>query len=534
MAMQTRIVTNQTNGLWGDKKNSARPKWNGNVRYGLFKTTPALMEKLRKEVLGPNNQIPTTTSLRNLPFMQKLMSLEVCKINPTVKAFSVENDSWKTNTPTKPLFDQRTRVYVGSELYFTGYPYSEEITKALLQQKFDNLKKYRFFEANEGTMIRVFNINNTWYTSTNKKLDAFVSKWAAKKNTFGLQVTDAVKYLLGKNNQQSCPNTQNEQQSETLPVSDIHKNNREYLNKVWEKSLQKDKKYFFLLRPCEEEKMVCETKTNRLINIGVLDAKNNLSIDEDVKLTDVTDVTDATEPVAWVVVPRPTERFFSDLTDLVQQLDALDPFIKPGFIAIDQQKLVGCDHHTACDHTDIPDGPDGTNVCVVKILSDKYKYLSLLRNNVPSLNFRYLQLEHLRTMEFLHDPNSFEAKKANSILQDFLNLYHEIFDPNPVRSYIWSVVVNDLFEKYQQIYIKHTHLDLLPKTAYALSLIHNEYIESRFSQKTDRKRIADILACIKPTLLNQLIKENQEKERKAMLKQTKKEITTEPVPSSLL
>ena len=506
MAMQT-LVTNQSKGLRSEK-NIDRSKWNRS-RYGLFKTTPFLMEKIRKEIMGSsNNQASMASSARfnnNLPRMLDLMNVEVCKINPKVKVFSVENDSWKTNISAKPAFDQRTFVYAGSELYFAGYPYSEEIVRAdLKEQQFEALKGYKFFEANEGTMIRVFNIENTWYTSTNKKLDAFVSKWASKKKTFGMQVAEAVQVLI----------TNGLQPEDTGSVDQLCEKARVYLNTIWENNLQKDKKYFFLLRPCGEEKLVCDTNSNRLINIGVLDANNNLSMDEDVILKNVDMRTE-------IVVPRPTERSFGSLEDFVQQLDSLDPFTSPGFIAIGKGELA-----TSAQPS------DGTNVHVVKIVSNKYKYLSLLRNNVPSLNFRYLQLEHLRTMEFIHDPNGVAARKANSILQDFLNLYHHVFDPKPIRLYIWSVVVNDLFEKYQQIYIKHTHLDLLPKTASVLSLIHNEYVESRFSQKTDRKRIADILACIKPTLLNQLIREYQEKERKAMLKQTKEHTTLLSSPHS--
>jgi hypothetical protein len=43
-----------------------------------------------------------------------------------------------------------------------------------------------------------------------------------------------------------------------------------------------------------------------------------------------------------------------------------------------------------------------------------------------------------------------------------------------------------------------------------MSLIHNEYIESQYSKKTDHKRISDIIACLKPTFLNKLVKEYQE------------------------
>ena len=85
---------------------------------------------------------------------------------------------------------KRTRgvVFKGDEVVFAGFPYvNEYVSKAenieeLKQQiDFDN---FTFFNSYEGTLIRVFHVDDKWYTTTHRKLNAFKSKWAGK-NSFG-------------------------------------------------------------------------------------------------------------------------------------------------------------------------------------------------------------------------------------------------------------------------------------------------------------------------------------------------------------
>jgi hypothetical protein len=80
----------------------------------------------------------------------------------------------------------------------------------------------------EGTLIRVFFSDGKWFTSTNRKLNAFKSKWAAKHETFGQRFQKA------------------------MFVTDD-----EMLETKYEK-LGRDKQHMFFLRASPEERIVCD------------------------------------------------------------------------------------------------------------------------------------------------------------------------------------------------------------------------------------------------------------------------------------
>jgi hypothetical protein len=452
------------------------------IRKETFSSSEDFHNLLNFENLQENHG-KTKTELQDVI---SSMSHEICKLNPNVEMFSVRNVTWKKEENIKPSTEKRSFVFVNEKMYFSGYPYSLELTKkdiSKFQQDFDLFSNFRFFEANEGTMIRVFYVDEKWYTSTNKKLDAFTSKWAAKKNTFGIQLYDAICLLFDE---------------EKIIESDFKKKieiTKENLNNIWEKSLEKDKKYFFLLKPCEEERIVCLTSKDRLKNIGILDKNNILSLDEDVSLTFPT-------KQKTILISRPKERFFESEENFLEELDKLNEYECPGFMAIcikdfktseDISKNIERSFH-------------------VRIFSDKYKYLFSLRDNVPSLRFRYFQLSFLKTKESLHDKDSENYQKAFFALENFCNLYKDAFNKTEVDSFIWKIVT-DLFLKYQSFYVRHEKFEISPTIKSTMSTIHNEYIESQYKKKTDPKRISDIVSCLKPTFLNKLIKEYQDQEK---------------------
>jgi hypothetical protein len=427
------------------------------------------------------NHGKTKKELQNI---LETMTREICKSNPNVEMFSVKNNVWKKEE-VKPSTEKRSFVFVNEEMYFSGYPYSLELTKndisKFQKEKFNLFSNCRFYEANEGTMIRVFNVDGKWYTSTNKKLDAFNSKWAAKKNTFGIQLYDSICLLFDE---------------EKIVESDFKKKieiAKENLDNIWEKSLEKDKKYFFLLKPCEEEKIVCLTSKDRLKNIGVLDKDNILSLDEDINL--ISPITQKK-----ILISKPNERFFENEEVLLEELDKLDEYNCPGFMAICTK-----DFKTSEDIS-----KNIERSFHIRIFNDKYKYLFSLRDNVPSLRFRYFQLSFLKTKESLFDKNSEHYQKACLALESFCNLYQDVFNKTEIDSFIWRTIVQDLFFKYQSFFVRHERFEVSSTIKSLMSLIHNEYIESQYSKKTDHKRISDIIACLKPTFLNKLVKEYQE------------------------
>ena len=91
-----------------------------------------------------------------------------------------------------------------------------------------------------------------------------------------------------------------------------------------------------------------------------------------------------------------------------------------------------------------------------------------------------------------------------SYIEDFKQLYYPQCE-NMLEA-VW-MVAQDLFKKYQSIYVKHENVYevLSPKTDSTLRIIHNEYLISK--QPTTIHKISNILNYLEPEKLNQLVRE---------------------------
>lgn len=110
----------------------------------------------------------------------------------------------------------------------------------------NNLSNYRFFESYEGTLLRLFynDINNKWYLSTHRRLDATKSYWGSK-DTFGNRFNKIIKQ------------------------EDYDK-------------LDKNLHYMFLITPSEEYRIVCTENLDSIFHIGTYDSNFNFSYEYDI------------------------------------------------------------------------------------------------------------------------------------------------------------------------------------------------------------------------------------------------------------
>jgi len=398
---------------------------------------------------------------------------DVDKENPSVKLYCSE---YRNQNCVPHSTNAKSYVFNNGQIFFEGYPYSIELT----QNNCDELEfeKCRFFEAHEGTLLRVFNIDGKWYTSTNRRLDAFNSKWAAKTTTFGIHFADAVRENIRSLNDGEIF------EEEEATLAEKKKTASDYLSKIYEDNLDKTKKYMFLLEPCGEERIVCLTNSPRFFNIGVFDKDNNLSLEEDVSMD-------------GFVVPKPKELVFENVDEMLCALDNIDIYNIQGFVAIQSAEGLDDKHF--------------------KILNNRYKYFFDVRGNTPSIRFRFIELEYQNTIVNLqHGTNQQTTVQTEQMLRDFCDMYK--FDPQPLLNYIWVKVVDDLFHKYQNRYIKKHPADptITTKQDMILKDIHSHFSESVREgrrRQTDKRRIADILATQKPPVLNQLIAEYEKKDK---------------------
>lgn len=355
----------------------------------------------------------------------------------------------------------KSYIFIKDELFFEGYPYSEELTEND-DWSHINLNNCRFFEAHEGTLIRVFNINGKWYTSTNRKLNAIKSKWASKQNTFGFHFAEALRQLIDDDSFEES----NLSEPFVKRFEKKEKDVRLFLESLYETNLNKNYKYMFFLMPSEEERIVCDVNNPKFYNIGVFDENNKLSFDLDVSFN-------------GCLVEKSKEFDFKELTkrDISQKLQELNHFESPGYIVIEQK-------------------PD--QVRHFKFLNKTYKYLFDLRNNNPNIKLQYLTLRRC------------ENKNDDKKLIDFINLYNYYEESKNIEELIWKIS-NNLHKFYMMKYIERIECkELTEKEQITLVRIHGFYKNTNI--KTTPTRISEILTILDPREINTLIKELNKKE----------------------
>jgi len=376
-----------------------------------------------------------------------------------VSLFCGNYNTLQTTKNTQHPINIRGYVFVKDTLFFQGFPTSIELEDDMLETL--DLSKCRVFEAHEGTLIRVFNINGVWYTSTNRKLDAMRSKWAAKYETFGQRFTDAIREILDELYEEEVKDDELFNES----IQRINDRNRDFLNKVYERNLNPKYKYMFLLKPSEEERIVCKAEPRPTIyHVGTFNEDNVLNLDETVELDKN-------------VIDKPKELKFTSVEEIKNAVEKCNIEHHQGFIIIYKD--------SATNNEDIH----------YKYSPIRYKYLFKVRANIPSLKFRYLQLRRYGVS------TEFTEKEFKA----FIELYNYEHTSKEIETDIYNICY-DLHQKYITYYVDKKQIDISELEKEVLqSIIHKAYIESRL--KTTISRINDLLTQSKPNYINYLLKQ---------------------------
>ena len=140
------------------------------------------------------------------------------------------------STDSDLLKQCRGVVFNGDKLILQTFPYTMEFNNEEVDKITDKLSdvfdKCSFYEAEEGTLIRMFFFKDRWYTLTHRKLNAFRSKWASKES-FGTLFKDALEYEISNNS--------------NLKASIVMDTDKGILDN-FQCILDKNKQYVFLLR----------------------------------------------------------------------------------------------------------------------------------------------------------------------------------------------------------------------------------------------------------------------------------------------
>lgn len=316
---------------------------------------------------------------------------------------------------------------------------------------------YNIFSAHEGIVISVFWYKK-WYMVKNKKLNIFASKWAAKKNTFGKHFFQKIYEIVSGTTIEILTETEDEQGDE-FSTSDMI----DYISEIFEKNLDKNKKYIFLLEPNDEERIVVKLNQPKLLFLASCQ-DDKFNFEEELKLNDR-------------LVEKPKQYFFKTKEELEKELNKIDHLKFQGFIII--QKGQENDIH-------------------YKIFNFQYHYFFSLRNNTPSLFFRFLQL---------YTSSCKDKNISLQKLRDFCLFYD--FDKQKAFELIWYTC-NSLYGLYHEKFVKKKDITLPIKINEFLNFIHHQYQKDFIY--TSKDKILSILEKSHPVKINQLIKEIQKKD----------------------
>jgi hypothetical protein len=229
-------------------------------------------------------------------------------------------------------------VFNGDKIVMNGFPYTYESTEENKEQITSNLEsvfdKCLFYDSHEGSLIRMFNFNDKWYISTNRKLDANKSKWSSKES-FGFFFTQALEAEY-KSNERFRTNLSEDESKSIL--------------ERFQEVLDKNKQYMFLLLNNEQNRIVCSSsETPTVFHVGTF-INGNLSMEED------------------IYVRYPNSYRFDNLEDMLDCVNAVNIYHTQGIIVFAPNNLQ------------------------YKIYNKEYHDLYKVRGNEPSIKFRYLQV----------------------------------------------------------------------------------------------------------------------------------------------
>ena len=237
----------------------------------------------------------------------------------------------------------RGLVFHGDTLVMKAFPYTTEYSQgdSTLGEVLSDFKKWSFFSAYEGALLRLFYFSGRWFLSTHRKLNAFRSKWASRES-FGTLFKRSLDNEIVTN------------QDLASRLAD-----GENILDRFQNSLDKSKQYMFLLRNCSDNRIVCAppaTGEPLVFHVGTF-VNGELTMDDNIGLH------------------YPESHRFINVDELVHFIETeVDPKNRQGVVCF---------------------GPENRQI---KVLHADYMEMFRARGNEPSVKFRYLQVRMNKKM----------------------------------------------------------------------------------------------------------------------------------------
>lgn len=331
-------------------------------------------------------------------------------------------------------------IFNEDKIILKAFPYTVEYNNTQtneINSVIKNINDWSFFESHEGALVRMFYFNEKWFLCTHRKLNAFKSKWASKES-FGIFFTNALS---------SYENTNEKFKNSIKSETGLEEKTESVLDR-FEKILDKNKQYMFLILNNKDNRIVCYPPENpTLYHVGTF-VNGELNLDEDIGLK------------------KPKQLSFKTNEDLISYVDKLSYKDLQGIIAFDIN-----------------------NNKQIKILNKDYQDLFLARGNEPSIKFRYIQVRMNR-------------KLVNMLYYLYPDMHH-IFEE--YENIIYNIA-KSIYTAYVQRFIKKRYVSVPKEEFLIIKECHSWYMSNREQNRISLDKIFNILNEQTPTNLNHMIR----------------------------
>ena len=376
-------------------------------------------------------------------------------LDPKVKMVDSDGDielfCYTTCDDSDPDYVKACRglVFNKNELVLKAFSFCPDYTAddyEYLKTTYDsNMDKFSFFDSHEGAVIRVFYAQDKWYVSTNRRLDAFKSKWASR-TSFGEHFVRALEYEFSTQESFRTRLLESDSNKESPEASVLEK---------FMSTLDNDVQYMFLIQNNVENRIVCEpNQYPRVMHVGSF-RNGTLDLTVDTGLT------------------CPNRHRFSSISDVLTYVED----------NMDYTKLQGIIMFTDTDQ--------------IKIYNRQYKHMFLLRNNEPSIKYRYLQVRMDRDMK-----------------SEYVQLYSSYQDQFDMYENILYQIGQQILTAYISRYINREFITRPPEEYAIMKLCHAWHISDRSNNHISLNKVMEVLNQQPTTKLNKMIRRHINSERK--------------------
>ena len=360
------------------------------------------------------------------------------------------------NTESDLVKNCRGVIFHSNTVVMKGFPFTEEFTTddssfTELKTKITfNSSNYKFYDAHEGALLRVFNWQSKWYITTHRKLDAFRSKWASKES-FGQMFKSALEVMWEKRDPEFMRQC----------WGDDWKDRDDTVSNVMElflDTLDVTKQYMFLILNNYDNRIVCVSNDEPTVyHVGTIGTTEK----DGVRVPD--DIWDLKTRVgiAW-----PQEREFSDWEQVVEHVDNQNSEKVQGLIIYDE-----------------------ANHKQFKIFNREYHELFKVRGNEPSVKFRYLQI---RMDKDQVDKLYYLYPKFADAFDDYENTLYEC--------------AKQINKNYIDRFIKKKYVTVPKEEFHIMKACHEWHLEEREKNRISLRKVIDTMNEQSATNLNRIIR----------------------------